>query len=488
MKLKGPALLLLISFAAILIHGYHPYAEDAEIYVPGIVKILHPSYYPFGQEFFGTHAHLTLFPNLIAATARITHIPLDWTLFIWHFASIFLVLLACWRIAAKCFSTEGGRWAAVVTVACLLTLPVAGTALYIIDQYLNPRSLATFAFLFAIDAMLNKKSLKAALWVLFAAVVHPFTAVFALAFVIILATFRTVRSIETSPSLAAISILLLFHSPSAIYWRCMNEHSYCFLLRWHWYEWLGIVAPLAILWWFGAIGRQRNQPALELLSHATAAFGFIFFIAALFVSILPQLAILAVYQPMRSLQIVYVFFFLLAGGLLGEHVLKTKLLRWLLLFVPIAAAMLFVQLQLFPGDRHVEWPGASPENPWIQAFAWIRQNTPADAIFALDPQFMELPGENHQGFRAAAERSRLADTYKDWSAALLYPWLPLADHVFDQTQATREWRSFQAGDFARLKRVYGVTWVIIQQTARTDLSCPYQNSAVRVCRLESARN
>jgi hypothetical protein len=26
----------------VLVSGYHPYAEDAEIYLPGVEKILHP--------------------------------------------------------------------------------------------------------------------------------------------------------------------------------------------------------------------------------------------------------------------------------------------------------------------------------------------------------------------------------------------------------------------------------------------------------------
>ena len=56
-------------------HGYHPFAEDAEIYLPGVEKILHPSLFPMVQEFFRSHASLTLFPNLIAFSLRVTHLP-----------------------------------------------------------------------------------------------------------------------------------------------------------------------------------------------------------------------------------------------------------------------------------------------------------------------------------------------------------------------------------------------------------------------------
>ena len=74
------ALLFLITAAAIGVHGYHPYVEDAEIYVPGIKKLLNPELYPFNAGFFASHAHLTLFPDLIAASVRITHLPFDWAL------------------------------------------------------------------------------------------------------------------------------------------------------------------------------------------------------------------------------------------------------------------------------------------------------------------------------------------------------------------------------------------------------------------------
>lgn len=477
------ALLLAVSFLAILIHGYHPFAEDAEIYVPGIVKILHPSYYPFGQEFFETHAHLTFFPNLVAATARITHLPLDWTLFLWHFTTIFLFLLACFRIAAKCFLNWPSRWGGVAMVASLLTLPVAGTALYIFDQYLNPRSFSIFSVLFAIDAVLERKYLRMSFWLIFTAVIHPLMTVFGIAFIILLEIMTRYPRISAQLGAAVFIFIFPFKSPSQIYWNCLSEHPYYFLLRWQWYEWLGIMGPIVLLWWFGRIARARNLSNLALLSSCAAIFDLIFFAAALIVTIPRKFALLAVYQPLRELQLVYVFLLLFAGGLLGEYFLKKRALLWALLFAPICAGMLFAQLQLFPADRHVEWPGADSGNPWLQAFTWIRRNTPPEAIFALDPQFMRLPEEDYQGFRAAAERSRLADATKDWSAAVLYPWLPFAEHVYAQTQAARGWRNFQVADFLRLQQQYGVTWVILQQPGLREITCPYQNSLVRVCRI-----
>ncbi len=59
-NLRRIASLLLFAAIAFLIEGYHPYAEDAEIYLPGVLKILHPGLYARNADFFGEHAGHTL--------------------------------------------------------------------------------------------------------------------------------------------------------------------------------------------------------------------------------------------------------------------------------------------------------------------------------------------------------------------------------------------------------------------------------------------
>ncbi|MFZ0924788.1 MAG: hypothetical protein WA020_17105, partial [Candidatus Acidiferrales bacterium] len=417
---------------------------------------------------------------------RVTHVRLDWVLFCGYIASVFLLLLACFRLASKCFSTPAGRWGAVTMVACLLTLPVAGTSLYIFDQYLNPRSISAFAVVLAIDAAVENKRWRTMLWLLFTAVIHPFMTVFAVGFIVL----RLIQNRRPPriPAMGAACLLSVagfaLKAPSAIYWRCLQDHRYYFLLRWTWYEWLGILAPFAILWWCKKVAERRGHSILARLAWTVSLFELICFVGGLIVTIPHPLEILAPYQPMRSLQLVYLLMFLIIGGLLGEYVLKTHVLRWAVLFLPIAAGLCIAQVQLFPATRHVEWPGAAPINPWLQAFVWIRGNTPTDAIFALDPNYMALPAENYQGFRATAERSRLADAKKDWSDAVLYPWLPLADDAFAQTEAAAGWKNFGPADFARLKKTYDVSWVVLQQPGASGLNCPYENAVVRVCRIQ----
>jgi hypothetical protein len=141
-----------------------------------------------------------------------------------------------------------------------------------------------------------------------------------------------------------------------------------------------------------------------------------------------------------------------------------------------------VQRQLYPATEHLELPGRPSGNRWVQAFDWIRRQTPTDAICALDPEHMQLAGEDQHGFRAIAERSMLADAVKDSGAVTMFP--ALAASWREQLGAQQGWKHFQGPDFHRLRQRYGVSWVVLQQPGVAGLSCPYQNQAVLVCRVE----
>src|SRR3974390_507192 len=179
-RLKEWAGLLLLTFAALLIHGYHPFVEDAEIYLPGIEKRLDPALFPTNTVFFLSHANATWFPAVVAASIRWTHVPFETALFCWHLFSIFLFLLALWELSARCFTDLRARWGGVCLVPALFPMPVAGTALYIIDQYFNPRNLTAGIGIFCLVKVLDKKYVQAFLLVVIMGGLHPLMAVFAL--------------------------------------------------------------------------------------------------------------------------------------------------------------------------------------------------------------------------------------------------------------------------------------------------------------------
>jgi hypothetical protein len=482
--------LTLATCTALLVHGYHSAAEDGEIYVPGIKKLLNPSLYPFGAEFFLNHAHASLYSWLIATSVRISHLSFDTTLFAWYIASTFLTFLACWEWAAECFEETEARLGAVALLAALLTLPVAGTALYISDEYLTPRSLALFALLFATLNAWRGRYWAFAGWSVFAALVHPLMAMFGISLGMLLALTQRLdaKAVHKSPALAAAAVFTLFPLPSHAYQEALQTRSYFFVLHWHWYEWLGIIGPLALLWWFSQI-LQNKSPAVPVLSWSLIVYEAVYVFAAVIVDIPQRLDTYARFQPMRSLHLLYTFLIILGGGLLGKYLLRKHIWRWALLFVPLCFGMWFAQRQLFPTTAHIEWPGAAPTNDWLRGFDWIRHNTPQGATFAIDPNYM-LDDDQH-GFRAIAERSRLADAVKDAGAVTMFPQPPFAEDWLEQVTDEADWRHFQVSDLQRLQRKYGVNWVVLQRPAAGSLACPYHNATILVCHLDpvsSSRN
>jgi hypothetical protein len=368
------------------------------------------------------------------------------------------------------------QWSGVALVSALLTLPVAGTALYLMDQYLNPRSLSTPALLWAVVVLLETRFARAGLWLAFATLIHPQMAALGVCFIGILVWTKR-RDAASAVACLILPFGLSFGSPSEAYRATLQWKSYFFLRNWEWYEWLGVVGPVLVLYWIARIARRHKLPALGLVSRSLIAFELVFFVGALAIEPFPGLAKL---QPMRALHIVYLVMVLFIGGLLDQFVLKNRTWRWVAVLVPLYAVMGYAQLELFPNSEHVEWPGRASKSEWLQTFAWIRDSTPQNAYFALDPDYVELPDENWQGFRANTERSSLASDIADSGAASVFP--GLAETWLEQSRDQRGWKQFTGSDFQRLRQKYGVNWFVLQKSV-AGLDCPFHNSAAWVCRI-----
>jgi hypothetical protein len=468
----------LLTCLAIALHGYHGGVEDAEIYLPGVLQHLQPELFPRNAEFFNSHAGMTLFPAFMAASVRLLHLPSGTVMLLWHVATIFGLLLGSLRIARLCFHDRHAVWCGVTLVASLLTIPVAGTALYIMDQYVTSRSFSTAGSVLALACVLERRYRAAAGWTLFTVLVHPLMSVFLLALSATIWFFDRVRTAQTEAP--AVLAVVMFPPVTTAYREVLRSHPYFLLSNWNIYERLGILGPLAIFVAIAVLLPRRGRLARLLLAVAT--FEALFAASALFVSMPGPLERFAELQPMRCLLLVYILLFLVGGCLLGELLLRRRIWRWALLFGPLCAGMAVAQVRLFPESSHLEWPWQGPRNAWAAGFEWVRTNTPQDAYFALDPDYERLPGEDEHGFRAIARRSMLADNGKDSGAVSMFPML--AREWSEQVNARRGWKQFARADFLKLKARFGVDWVVLQKPAVAGLACPYQNDHILVCRIE----
>jgi len=485
------AFLLLLAAFAMLVQGYHPGLEDDAFYLAAIKHNLTPALFPHDADFFRLQFQATVFDKLIAFPLRWTHVPLEWGILFWQWAVTFLILWGCWRISRRCFVETHAQWAAVALVAVLLTLPVSGTALSLTDQHLHARALATAGILAAIVAAIDQRRILAIALLVAAFSVHAIMAMFGASYCLVLmwrpaertGLQHTTRQQRAEVLAASLLPMGWIFDPSSDAWRqAAATRQFYFVLRWHWYELLGMVAPLVLLWWFRALARTQRSVVLEQVAERLVYFGVFQLALALIISLFPQLERFRPLEPVRFLHLVYLLFVLLAGGLLGRYVLKQHALRWLLLFVPLSCGMFYAQRQMYPATAHLELPGAASSNAWMEAFRWISENTPVDSQFALDPYYLELPGEDYHGFRALAERSVLADAVKDAGMAARVP--RLAPRWRREVEAQSGWRNFKRPDFLRLKAEFGVDWAVLTEPGVEGLSCPYRNPQVLVCRVE----
>jgi hypothetical protein len=466
-----------------VVMGYHPGLEDDGIYLTAVKARLNTSLYPHDANFFRLQMQATVFDRWMAHFIQWSGVSVAWAELLWQFAALFLILWACRRIAAQLFQERSAQWAAVAMVAAMFTLPVAGTALYIADQHLHPRILATALTLIAVSRILDGKRWQAVPLMLLAVVLHPIMAAMGISFCFFLMLFwqRPLPLLPRKAFVAAVPLGWMFEPPSPSWREAMSTRTCYYLSRWTWYEWLGALAPLFLFWLLWRVARRRGETPLARFSLAVFAFGLVQQTVALIMLAPTSLVRLMPLQPMRYLQLVYLFMALLGGGLLGRFLLQRKLGSWAIYLLLINGSMFLVQGEGFGLSAHLEMPWMQSSNPWIQAFKWIRQNTPKDAYFALDPRYLAAPGEGYRSFRALAERSQLADSIKDTSVVTQVP--ELGPVWKQQVDAQAGWSHFQLADFERLKAEFGVNWVVVSNPEPAGLACSWRNSTVSVCRI-----
>lgn len=295
---------------------------------------------------------------------------------------------------------------------------------------------------------------------------------------------------EAAPVLPALLLPLLvgahLQPAQGAYREVLASRAYFLVTTWHWWEWLGAFAPLIILTVCAGLSLKSTLPAFSRLAKILVGLGLISTVAALLLASDVDFAYLLRVQPMRSFHAIYVVFFVLLGGLLGEYLLRARVWRWILCFGALSAGMFALDMATYPASPHIERPGVRYHGEWLSSFQWIRDHTPRDAMFALDPEYLLKAGVDLHGFRAVAERSVLADQEKDSGAASVFP--ELAELWKAQSSAQADWANVSADRLQNLRRQYGVSWVVLESPAPLGgLVCPYRNGDLRVCQIVDSR-
>jgi hypothetical protein len=507
--------LLLVSaltLFAVALDGYHPYAEDGGLYLAGIERLLNPSLFPYATSFVLEPMHHSLFAPTVAEAVRLTHLPLPAVMFALYLASIWTTLFAAWMLASRCWMSHSARVAAVTLLACWLTLPVAGTALLFMDPYTTARSFSTPCMVLALVGVLEMTALVPnrkrvvqrgmtmwAISIVLAAAMHPLMATYAFGSSSMLLVLRSPNRAFRLYGTAALALIamtvaaylqFLSQTESANYICIALTRTYWFPTQWRWFELAGLILPLVLL---TTVARGKSLPSFGIhftrsattLAHMAIAVGLTSILVALLFARTATLShLVARLQPLRVFQIVYLVMILTLGAQLGGRLLRRSAVAWATAMLLLGGIMLLAQRMDFPHSNHLELPGIAPRNQWTEAFLWIRDNTPVDALFALDADYINAPGEDAQCFRAIAQRSALADYSKDGGEASIAPELTEQWLRSQLAQIHLSEPSTTDGDRLSALRSLGVNWVVLQSEAVTRFDCPYRNPSVKICTLQ----
>jgi hypothetical protein len=485
--------LLALTAAALLIGGYHLGVEDAEIYLPAARKLLHPGLYPYGSEFFLSHGHLSLFGFVLAGTAKLTGISIDWTVFAWYLLTLFATLTSCWLFVCACFSSPRARWTAMLVATAVLTMPATNTALLLVDPYLTARSFSTPLTLLALTAILEHRYVHAGAAVAVTALFHPQMVMYIAFLWAVMWVTERVKSRAREPLAVPASGFALIPTGFALspargnYREALYSRDYFFLYNWTWYHWLGLLAPLAILAWLWRTDLRGTRAPFRVVTLALIPFGLISIASAAFLCSSPDFEMFVRLQPLRSFHLITLIFVLLLAGVIGEYLAKDR--KWVpaAVAVPLAVGMFIAARATYPHSAHIEVPGETSTNPWVNTLLWIRNNTPSDAVFVVDSRYFKDEPMDVHGFRSISERSALADYYKDSGVVSLFP--DLADEWAQMSSATYGLNHFSVAQFKHLRNEYPeVSWTVIHGASPAVLDCPYKRNSFAVCRMPTGEN
>jgi hypothetical protein len=419
------ACLAALTLFALLLHGYHPFAEDGGLYAAGIERLLDPTLFPHSTPFVTEHLRFSVFAPIVAKLVRLTRLPLPWALFLLYLGSLGFTFGAARQLLRRVVAgdpaqrdwdrSDWNQLAGLALLAVWATLPVAGTSLVLLDPYLTARSFCTpltlLAMAYALDewsggGRSRRSAFLCVLCLAATALLHPLMAAYAAAFVLTLRLLRVSRRgwVWSGLTLLALGTAATVQAtaptePAAVVAAELSRY-YWFLSQWRWYELCGLAGPLLVLlaiWHAGLApqasplgspqagsvqpcGLEPSSPARNLaaLCEACAGLGVIAtLVAALFAHVAAPVHLVARLQPLRVFQPIYAVMALLLGAWLWTCLRAawigaiSPLGRSAVLLLPAASllatacVMGMTQRSLFPASDHLElpWQTAAYRNP-----------------------------------------------------------------------------------------------------------------------------
>jgi hypothetical protein len=478
---------LFVVLATLNSAGYRYGASDQAFYIPSVWRHLDPALFPRDSGLIDAQAHLIVIDDLMAAAVRAAHISLPHLFFGLYLLTLALLLTAVIRIGAHLYRT---RWA-VLALAAAMTLrhAIAKTGANTLEGYFHPRQLAFALGLLAVAGALEKRERLSAVLLIAAALVHPTTAIWFMAWLGIAAWFarpewRKAMAVAALAAAAA-GAFALWRGPLAGRLARMDpdwlaviaDRDYLFPLAWPLNVWITnlVAIPIILACW-----RARVRAHLTVSRETPLVIGAMG-LAAIFVAWLPfsayhvaiavQMQVTRVFWLLDVLGTVYLVWAIAEGA--GGALRKRAAVAAAVILALSAARGVYSGFIQFPDRPIVSLDIQHPD--WRDAMAWAQTTDPASGWLA-DPLHAALYGST---VRAAGHRDVLIDRLKD-------PALAMYDRDVAMRLADRE-RALDAlawdtPDGARaLARRYGLDYLVIDRPL--DLPLAHRSGSLFIYRI-----
>src|SRR5882757_2892496 len=91
--------LLAISALTFLVHGYHPFADDAGLYIAGVKKLLDPALFPVGMRFILSETRIESFYPLVIGMTKLFGGSLESALLLLYLLTLIAFIYGAWYVS-----------------------------------------------------------------------------------------------------------------------------------------------------------------------------------------------------------------------------------------------------------------------------------------------------------------------------------------------------------------------------------------------------
>jgi hypothetical protein len=409
--------------------GYRYGVADQAFYVPAVLRQLDPALFPQDGWMIGSQAKLLIFDELFAAAHRATGVPLPWMFFAGYAATMAALYGALVAFGRTIYAS--GWTVAALVFASTLRHRITKTGANTLEGHFHPRMLAFAIGVFALVAVMRRRTAIAVGLVAIAGVLHPTTAIWFAVWVGVAlmvnepALRRPLAIAAAAAAIGGAIVLATGLMPLSLarmddqWMAAFAEKDYIFPTGWSLESWLlNLIYPVVIALAYRARLRagvaQPNEGGivagcLALIGIFLVTLPFIALRSALIV----QLQISRVFWMADLLAIVYVIWAMAPVPIAGAPRAARRAQALAVVLALVAAGRGWYVLTVeHPGRPLVELD--LPAGDWRDVGAWLRTHTPKGAQVLADPGHAFKYGIS---LRVSAERDVFLEDVKDAAIA-----------------------------------------------------------------------